>query len=1796
MGFFLSLAGLLIKNYHVKRRHWLASILEILLPVAFFIGFSVIKGLFSDATREDGWYQSSGGRMNTPYGIVQVNPQDNSINQRLQGNAQSATNVGGGDSFCKYLAALAKRLPSNNLDDNCVYFDDGITKIGLAAQDPADRPKVQEFVDFVTNNWCEIFAEYAEIYDSSDVLQTYLKSDDYARDAENPRIFAAVVFHSMESPGNAGDWDYSLRFNTTEFGDDANKCNAPFVPNTKDTAVSKLQKGVVLDEMRKYLQSGFVTLQTLIDRYIIMKNDPNVVSGTCSKSIATDDDLFRNCEKTFLPQYAVGVPMPARSYVDSTFYDSVLSFLAIMYVLAYMYALFKILASLVEEKELKIREGLAIMGIGDTTIYISWFITYAFTFMIIAIIVSIIGVRGLNARFSGIFSNSDYGVVGLFFFFFGTSIIAYSYLISAFFNKAKAAGIVGVVVYFGLFFISLANLSAGSKSALCILSPLAFSLGIETMAKFEGAGLGVTSSNMRETLDDLTFATPFFMLIFDTVLYSFLGWYLNKVVPREWGVVLPWYFPCMPSYWCGSRPLDDYPDTDETVEVDTSGIEPVGEDLQKLRKEDRCVHISNLGKVFNTPSGKKVAVNRLNLTLYEGQIFALLGHNGAGKSTTINILSGMLAPSSGTAHVLGYDLSKQMIEIRKNMGVCPQHDVLYPELTVKEHLEIFGKIKGLTGRRLVDEVRHKIEEVGLTEKADVLSKNLSGGMKRKLSVAIALIGDSKVIFLDEPTSGMDPYSRRFTWDVLKKNRAGRIMVLTTHFMDEADLLGDRIAIMADGQLRCCGTPLFLKNRYGQGYHLTLSKTETCDPARLKSTVSTSITGSKMISDVGTEMTFQLPLAESGKFSDLLASFDDYGAQLGVREYGISITTMEEIFLRVARGDADDEHARVKTLSQDKRLAAPVAKIGNQFSESTLPAQIAAIYKKRWLCGRRDFKGLLCSFLIPLLLVAVGLLIVKFGNDTSDDPSLTLSVRNVEKSTDFLYTVPIAAQDPDVDDLLSFIKDATVRQVNLDGSGVIDEFQFRFNDGLPCPIVMGSRPDEFDCSLSNAPLIQELVIRTLGNTLEPADDVLAMLIKLKEGWRGKAFYASTVPSYLNVSTHHLEYAFMWNTTAKHGFPTFYSAINSAAAKLFSSSSITVRSWPFPTTATVGAFVSSISSFNATIFIMIAIAFIPAGFVAYIVRERELVHNAKHLQMLSGCTIAGYWIGNFLWDLTAYLPFFGIVILLVYGFDVEPMVQDGGISVVILLFLLFGFAIVPFTYFLSFLFNSPSSAQNWLVLFNFITGLALTIVAMLLSLPGIASQDIIDINESMKYVYRLFPGFCVGDGLYSLAIANIVKGVLGLDSVDPWKWSISGANLMFLAIDAVVYTALAITIDLFRSYPRLQALVNPSPKIPEQVFLDIDEDVAAEESRVDRGDASGDAVLISGVRKIYSGGKIAVHKMKLGIPKGECFGLLGINGAGKTSLMKILTGDLAPTSGIASLAGFDVISELREVRKIVGYCPQFDALTDLLSVREHLEMYSRLRGIPADEIEEIVQDKMTQLDLRVFEHRLAHQLSGGNKRKLSVAIATIGNPPIVFLDEPSTGMDPMARRFMWQVIADISTRSKESTVILTTHSMEECEALCTNVGIMVGGRFRCLGNVQRLKSRFGKGCTITMKLKDSTTKTERSHDSINIPEGKDRTATIIDYFDKRFSGYEVVESTAEYMTIRLKEVKRVSQVFEKLEKNKKKLGISEYSVSQTTLEQIFNSFAALQEEEKAPAPGLQAVQTDIEMQDAGAISKK
>lgn len=260
--------------------------------------------------------------------------------------------------------------------------------------------------------------------------------------------------------------------------------------------------------------------------------------------------------------------------------------------------------------------------------------------------------------------------------------------------------------------------------------------------------------------------------------------------------------------------------------------------------------------------------------------------------------------------------------------------------------------------------------------------------------------------------------------------------------------------------------------------------------------------------------------------------------------------------------------------------------------------------------------------------------------------------------------------------------------------------------------------------------------------------------------------------------------------------------------------------------------------------------------------------------------------------------------------------------------------------------------------------------------------------------------------------------------------------------------------------------------------LDDDVIAEEERVRQN--TKEVIRVADFRKAYTTAFgepfLAVERISFGLDYGECFALLGVNGAGKSTTFKSLTADTEPSQGEISISGYDIVKQFEEARKLIGYCPQKDAIFPLMTVEEHLWFYARIKGIPAEMHNDIVERAIVELNLADHRDKPSGTLSGGNKRKLSVAMATLGNPPIILLDEPSAGMDPEARRFMWTVVEKISQRDKKSAVILTTHSMEEAEALSTKMGIMVrGGIFKCYGSSQHIKNKFGTGYECEIKIR-------------------------------------------------------------------------------------------------------------------------
>lgn len=577
----------------------------------------------------------------------------------------------------------------------------------------------------------------------------------------------------------------------------------------------------------------------------------------------------------------------------------------IIIVLSYIYPCINTIKVIAVEKERQLKEAMKIMGMPNWIHWMGWFVrSIVYMLISISLIVMLMKVQWAPDHEVAVLTYTDWTLLWVFMFLYSITTITFCFMMSVFFNKANLASSVAGIVWFAFYlifvFVDFDTMPLWSLIFLSIFSNTGMAFGFVVILRYEGTGEGAQWSNLfqpHSVDNDMTLGYSLCMLLVSALLYMLIALYVEHTHPGEYGVPKPWYFPVTRSFWCGAKQWnadDDVMDKGnlskdaENFEDTTAINEPVGIRIQKMQK------------IY--PNGT-IAVSALTLDMYQNQITVLLGHNGSGKTTTMSMLTGILPPSSGTALVNGFNIRTDIDSVRGSIGFCPQHNILFDELTVSEHIMFYASMKGTPATEMESEISRYLKLIQLEAKRDVQTTALSGGMKRKLAVCVAFCGGSKVVFCDEPSSGMDPAARRALWDVIRSEKVGRTVLLSTHFMDEADVLGDRIAIINSGMLKCTGSPYFLKKRFGTGYHLICVKKAYTQTDALTDLLVKFIPDIIVEHENRTEVSYRLPAERSYLFEIMFKELERCRNALGVESYGISLTTLEEVFLKVGTEEA-----------------------------------------------------------------------------------------------------------------------------------------------------------------------------------------------------------------------------------------------------------------------------------------------------------------------------------------------------------------------------------------------------------------------------------------------------------------------------------------------------------------------------------------------------------------------------------------------------------------------------------------------------------------------------------------------------------------------------------------------------------------------------------------------------------------------------------------------------------------------------------------------------------------------------
>eukprot|EP00520_Triparma_pacifica_P008709 CAMPEP_0118657482 /NCGR_PEP_ID=MMETSP0785-20121206/14045_1 /TAXON_ID=91992 /ORGANISM="Bolidomonas pacifica, Strain CCMP 1866" /LENGTH=2195 /DNA_ID=CAMNT_0006550409 /DNA_START=65 /DNA_END=6648 /DNA_ORIENTATION=+ len=1891
-----------------------------------------------------------------------------------------------------------------------------------------------DFIDWMNSTHTTFSSLTSRVHSSDEA------AIDYINENLNERAFAVINLGGYTFEPT--DIDFTIRMNYTT------------LPNTN--WISRYISLGLNRRYQRYYLSGFMTMQrTLADFAFHM-------SGCTEATLPSPSDLYT-------------MPMPTAEYDQNLFYTAVGYLLGLAISMGFLYPMSRLVKGVVEEKENRMKETMLILGVSPAIHWLSWVITAYISFTLIALMVTWV----ITNSFLPL---TDSTLLFTYIWLFCASVIGFSFFVAAFFSRAKLAAIIGPVSLFAslmprwIFYGSNRYEAQESKVFASILPCTAFAFGADILSDYEYAEIGVQSWNSSQ--GDYSFQTCLNMMAFDAIFYFVLAWYVEQVIPKQFGVRRPIFFFLYPSYWQSFFPnsMDGYNSLGNEDGGAGENEEAVAEGMQAR------VVIKNLVKQY--AGAERRAVDELTLSMYENQITCLLGHNGAGKTTTISVLTGLYPPTAGDCSIYGNLITADLLAVRQSMGICPQHNVLFQELTVREHIRFFNNIKG---KRVTEaQIKQAATDVGLADKLSTLSSGLSGGMKRKLSVCVALCGNPKFLLLDEPTSGMDPFSRRATWELLRKTKQGRVTLLTTHFMDEADILADRIAVMKTGKLQCVGSSTFLKKKFGVGYNLTFVTEKQSEETRnaIMAFLSKYIENPSILNVAGKEISFRLP---SGSERNFASMFHDFEAQGGLKEqleiggYGISNTTLEGVFIRLAQVansstklsaaalrawngtpsssaneiddislhsiDSDSETSSVastprgsgRSLLKEKKKSSSVSSAGatvlsrlsNVLSSITstqkiadeetatgielsalgdyeaavkrradnatsplLPArftkQVSILFIKRLNVQRRDMKASFFTLVLPALLVGLVLLILTLEVPLAGPPlplstdlyTYTNSRKFKKEATTQIFNGGGSHGDPmaalsshnsmveiskDIDnDRIDWEFDPTIRSSHEMSVELLESYgdqshatrfgSYIFNDSIPLtvtidwPMIVFNLkennwfPEEDDGSLpiggDITPYLEQLfgevdsegnfvysfdtvqissalmdlgvnltqpyntteviveaenAVRALLNTTNSTDDIQTQVEELildaaieefvnsfangsntvtiqdvvdglVEAGGGDPNDEATDPGWFTVKMKKVELdaetrevsvtglvlivgggdggtgpdatvtdigdinfvlPSNWRTILIDLLPTtFYSrdtfvnnthsiihnassyhAVPSFAQSLYESiynqcletpAKFSVINHPLPLTVTQALEIKTVLSLFASLFILIPYCYIPAAFVVFVVRERAC--KSKHLQLVSGVTIEAFWLSTFLFDVFLYF-FLTLLIMLcftIFG-PASAEVFVGSTESFFCTFLvtfLYGTSSLPFAYYLSRNFTNHTTAQISVMGIFFITGFVFVNSYFIMS----ALEETRDTAATLVHVFRLFPPYHVGEALINLSSSFYLRTILGYN-VHPFDYGVCGFSLMAMFMQTFAYAALVLLVEVsefggggglvgttLRSVGRaitdFKLFLNGVKKVKGRLLVDDglddtnlgigeleeDEDVAKERVHVDgqfENMKRESAIVIQDLWKVYPptvGGlccgkpKRAVRGMTAQVRKGEIFGLLGVNGAGKTTTLGILTGETIATSGEAWVAGYNVGEGgegLKAARQRIGFCPQEDPLLELMTCRETLRMFARLRGIEESQIEDMIDKLMMALGLGLHKDKVAGALSGGNKRKLSVGVALIGDPQVLFIDEASSGMDPVARRKMWDLLSHLANNR---SVVLTTHSMEEAEALCNNIVIMVSGRMRCLGSPQHLKTRFVDGLNI-----DVTCDFEATEEDIRRVERYMQGSLPVKLEERhgRFLRYSL--SYGENRG----EIGGLGKTFDILQKAKENEGlmILDYSIAQYSLESVFINLA-------------------------------
>ncbi|KAL2887992.1 ABC transporter [Ceratocystis lukuohia] len=1444
------------------------------------------------------------------------------------------------------------------------------------------------------------------------------------------RCYGAVEFHSSPSEGSGGTWNYTLRLDGAL---DATRIDIKKTDNDAETYVLPLKKAV--DTAISSVDSDATTLPQAMDS----------LPYTDMTSKERDDEVTQNYQ------------------------EAVINWMGVVLASGVLLITYHLTGFMTQEKETGMSRLIdSMMPVKKRwhSICMRMFAAHM-SFSIINLPAWILGAIIMR---QGVFTHTSPLIVILFQILAGLSMASFSVFASAFFKSAQISGNTTIIVAGG-FAIMAQMLGDPNSATVAILSlifpPCAYIFFVVLMSRFEyeriGASLIEKPPTGKGKFELVGIAFWVFLLI-QTIVYPILGALLENRL-----------------YGPNSQARQIIVDPAEIEKRDMKDTALVIDRMSKVYTPSR---FNTMLSCFQKPKGVVTAVNELSLNAGRGQIIVLLGANGSGKSTTLDAISGMHQPTSGSITIDGTG----------GLGIAPQKNVLWDDLTVEEHISIFNRLKSPNNQATKEEIRALIEAVDLGKKRTALSSTLSGGQKRKLQLGMMLTGGSAVCCVDEVSSGIDPLSRRKLWDILLAERGKRTIILTTHFLDEADLLADQIAVLSKGVLKAKGASAKLKDTLGGGY-------------RVHVTTHGHINMTPEIRGVERVVAFDI-VTYIAPSSALAAQVIRELENIGLNDYRFSGPTIEDVFLRMAE---EIHQESVKGFHEGPPTH------GNQSADGSNPdsrlrltqgqptgyfRQVAVLFRKRLTVLKTSWIPHFIAFVIPIIGALLTSLLIKDQNATGCAPS-----------------------------------------DSSDDEG--NEADFKASD-LGSLLLIGS---------SSA--ITDNVLRTYldsGNTsfsrygVVPSYTLVDTMAQFTSGIGQN--YSSIAPGGLFIPSSSSDTATLaykandYITNALISQNTFNSLMSGLSINT------QIESFATPWNPSMG------DSLQLVLYMCIALVVSPAFFALYPNIERRAL--IRSFEYSNGVRPGALWLAYTAVDFLIFIAS-SVVVIVIWVAMSDAWFHVGYLFLIILLF---GLASILLGYVASLFVKTQLGTYAYVAGFQFLV-FAVYFIAYMSTL---SFASVTKVDDQLLLVHYVASAFApIGSIIRALFVAlNVFSTTCDNQQLasNPVAIKYYGGPILYLVLQTILYTIILLSVDgggtasWFRKVFSRGKTPGPGNDTEDGQYFELKEP------------GSSVGLQVQNLTKTF-GKNTAVDNVSFDIRKGEVYALLGPNGAGKSTTISMIRGDLRPSGkygGDVLVENFSVTRDLVSARANLGVCPQFDAI-DRMTVKEHLEFYARVRGVP--DMENSVSAIISAVGLGAFAARPAHALSGGNKRKLSLGIALMGNPGVVVLDEPSSGLDAAAKRIMWKTLQNtVPGRS----ILLTTHSMEEADALAGRIGIMAK-RMLASGTIDELRARFGDALHIHLVSKTAPHTSDREMAQLqrwiqaNLPDVVMQDKTY--HGQTRFSvpARSVLAATGgptngqASISAAGSAPSAIGRLLVLLEDNKDMLGIQHYSVSTTTLDQVF-----------------------------------